>query len=232
MEANSSACLASLTETSSGRCRSTLAHSSSRLAPAARATILKSLRQRLHHGKTLPPNRACRAENGELLHRTIHFSVLPNWLETLLSVSPNLGHQILPLTERRQTGMSVLPAGQVNPNPIVPDNRDGQNQRIDSVKNAAMARKQAARILDARASLVRGLKKIPDLSRDIARRPPSPEGAVTAALSHRTNTRATINAPKMLANVPSQVFFGLSAAPGRAFQSSGRQNRPPCRRST
>lgn len=61
-----------------------------------------------------------------------------------------------------------LPAGQVNPNPIVPDNRNCQNQGIDSVKHAAVSREQRTGILHVGAPLVSRLKQIARLPGDVS----------------------------------------------------------------
>ena len=60
--------------------------------------------------------------------------------ESFLRLAPNLpGQPFLAVARPWVEGPVNLLAGRVDPNPIVPDNRDCQNQRIDPVKYAAMA---------------------------------------------------------------------------------------------
>src|SRR6185436_3385626 len=152
-QANSSAFFSSLTETNSGRCRSIWPVNSSRLPPAASATT---------------PNRSGNASTTERHCRPIE-PVEPKMDsrfkdESFLRLAPNLpGQTFLSVSRPWVEGPVDLPVGRVDPNPIVPDNRDCQNQRIDPVKYASMSRQQCSRILDACASFVSGFEQITSL---------------------------------------------------------------------
>src|SRR5579863_2218665 len=113
--ASSSAFSALATETSSGRWRAIWPASSSRLPPAASAAMAK---------------RSGNASTTERHWRPIE-PVEPK-------MASSFNEKLSPLTFLRNY-RDGLTAGQINPNPIVPDNRKGQNQHVDSVKNAAMA---------------------------------------------------------------------------------------------
>src|SRR6476646_5734644 len=156
-QASSSAFFSSLTETNSGRCRSICPVNSSRLPPAASATT---------------PNRSGSASTTERHCRPIE-PVEPKMDsrfkdESFLRLEPNLpGQTLLSVSRPWVEGPVDLLAGRVDPNPIVPDNRDCQNQRIYPVKYAAMPRQKRSRIFDACAPLVSGFQEITCLTRDI-----------------------------------------------------------------
>src|SRR6267378_4895330 len=84
-------------------------------------------RQRLHHRQALLANRTGGPQYGELLH-----GIVDSLFSTMVT-------------------LAGLRLGRVDPDPIIPDNRNRKDERVDSVKDSAMARQQASGILDPRA---------------------------------------------------------------------------------
>ena len=70
--------------------------------------------QRLHDREALSANRTRRAQDGELLHEVFRF----------------------PLRELKM--LADLRPGRIDQNPIIPDNRNRQDESIDPVKHASM----------------------------------------------------------------------------------------------
>src|SRR6266849_5670208 len=141
--ASSSAFLASLTDTTSGLCRSICPASSSRFPPAASATT---------------PNVPARDSTTDR-----HcFPIEP--------VDPNMAscftELLIPLLS--MVTLAGLRLGRIDPDPIIPDNRNRKDQRVDAVKDAAMTGQQASRILDPRTTLVRRFQKIAHLPRHVS----------------------------------------------------------------
>src|SRR5260370_19294969 len=141
----SSALPASPTETTSGWCRSICPISSSRLAPAASATT---------------PNFPGRASTTERHCRPID------------PVEPKMDNCFTESFVFLFVGWrpSDLRPGRVDQYPIIPDNRNGEDERIDSVKHAAMSRQNTPRILDPRAPLVRRFQQVAHLPRHVPHR--------------------------------------------------------------
>src|SRR6266705_5698902 len=139
---SSSARLASPTDTTSGWCRSICPATSSRLAPAARATT---------------PNRPGRLSTTERHCRPVE------------PVEPRMDSCFTESFDFLFVGwkLSDLRPGRVDHYPIIPDNRNGEDERVDSVKDAAMPRQNAAGILHPRAALVRRFEEIAHLPRDV-----------------------------------------------------------------
>src|SRR5882672_11537956 len=143
--ASSSAFLASPTDTNSGLCRSICPASSSRFPPAASATTANL------PGRDSTTDRHC-------------FPIEP--------VDPKMEscftELLIPfLSDGDSAGLRL---GRVDPDPIIPDNRNRKDERVDSVQDPAMARQQASGILDPRAPFVRRFKQITLLPRHVSLR--------------------------------------------------------------
>src|SRR5713226_5182108 len=139
----SSARLASPTDTTSGWCRSIWPTNSSRLAPAASATTPK------RPGRDSTTERHCRP---------------------IEPVEPKMASCFTESFDFLFVGweLSDLRPGRVDHYPIIPDNRNGEDERVDAVKDAAMPRQNTAGILHPCAALVRRFKQVPNLPRDVA----------------------------------------------------------------
>src|SRR5882724_13124260 len=66
--------------------------------------------------------------------------------------------------------LAGLRLGRVDPDPIIPDYRNGEDEGVDSVKDSAMPGEQTPGILDPRASLVRRFEQIANLPRHVPNR--------------------------------------------------------------
>src|SRR6267378_1169176 len=66
--------------------------------------------------------------------------------------------------------LAGLRLGRVDPDPIIPDYRNGKDERVDSVKDAAMTGQETPGILDPSATLVRRFKEIAHLPRHVSNR--------------------------------------------------------------
>src|SRR6266567_538598 len=64
--------------------------------------------------------------------------------------------------------LSDLRPGRVDHYPIIPDNRNGEDECVDSVKDTSVAGQKTTGILDPRAALVRRFEKIAHLPRHVA----------------------------------------------------------------
>src|SRR6266704_1610429 len=136
---------ASPTETTSGWCRSICPISSSRLAPAASATT---------------PNFPGSASTTERHWRPMD------------PVEPKMDSCFTESFVFLFVGWkpSDLRPGRVDQYPIIPDNRNGEDERIDSVKHAAMSRQQTPRILDPRAPFIRRFQEVAHLPCHVSHR--------------------------------------------------------------
>src|SRR5215469_10236413 len=63
---------------------------------------------------------------------------------------------------------SDLHARRVNPQPIIPDNREGEDESVDTIKNTAVAGEERAGVLNAGAALVGRFEQIAHLAGDVA----------------------------------------------------------------
>src|SRR2546429_9639973 len=132
-------------ETTSGRCRPICPINSSRFAPAASATT---------------PNLSGKASTTERHCRPID------------PVEPKMDSCFTEPFVFLFVGWKLfdLRLGRVDQYPIIPDNRNGQDKRIDSVKHSAMPGQNAAGILDPRAPLISRFQQVAHLPRDISHR--------------------------------------------------------------
>src|SRR5437879_1410262 len=107
----------------------------------------KPVRQSLHHRKALPPNRSRRTQYRYLFQGVLRIPFGVRRLAAAFLVIPIAGGN-----------PSDLRLGRVDQYPIIPDNRNREDQRIDSVKYTAMPWQNASRILDSRTSLISRLQ--------------------------------------------------------------------------
>src|SRR5581483_5483662 len=133
---------ASLTDTSSGRCRSIWPVSSSRLDPAARDTTVN------RPGSASTTDKHCRPME----------PVEPRMASLFTSCD---------FPRARAGGFADSCPRRAKPCPIIPDNRNRQNQRVDAVQNPPVSGKQRTRILHTGTALVRRLQQIAGLAKEI-----------------------------------------------------------------
>src|SRR5207244_5036739 len=139
---NSSARAPSPSETTSGRCRPICPINSSRFAPAASATT---------------PNLSGKASTTERHCRPID------------PVEPKMDSCFTEPFVFLFVGWKLfdLRLGRVDQYPIIPDNRNRQDERVDSVKHTAMPGQNDADSLDPRTPLIRRFQQIRNRHRDI-----------------------------------------------------------------
>src|SRR6266496_5307428 len=87
--------------------------------------------------------------------------------------------------------LSDLRPGRVDHYPIIPDNRNGEDECVDSVKDTSVAGQKTTGILDPRAALVRRFEKIAHLPRHVA----------TAAIATRCGSGTVMKRAKMRATI-------------------------------
>src|SRR5260370_41741354 len=163
--ARSSAFAASPTDTTSGRCRSIWPTSSSKFEPAASATT---------------PNRPGSDSTTARHCRPIHpvepkmFNFVKDGVTNASSFA--LEPAFLGLGIRAHVfgpvfcnGVPKLRPRRVDQGPIIPDTRNGQNQRVDTIEDPAVSRQHPSRILHAGAALVSRFEQVADLACDISR---------------------------------------------------------------
>src|SRR6267378_5569039 len=215
---NSSARCASPTETTSGRCRSICPINSSRLAPAANATTPNL------SGRASTTDRHCRPIDPVEPKMDSCFKESFNGVRRLAAAFPSS-----PSAARRPVDLRPW---RVDQYPIIPDNRNGKDERVDSVKNAPMTGQNTAGILDPRAALVRRFEKVANLPRHVAHRrhrkqvrqwheDPAAEDESNQHGSHKTGDssfpgflRAKVWCKRMLAYGAAHKISGTITNPG------------------
>src|SRR5260370_15844875 len=163
--ARSSAFAASPTDTTSGRCRSIWPTSSSKFEPAASATTRNgpgSEPTTARHCRPIDPVEPKMANFVKDCVTNSSSYVLGRYVVGPMYSRPCFGPVFC-------NGVPELRPRRVDQGPIIPDNRNGQNQRVDTIKDPAGSRQHPSRIIHAGAALVTRLQQVSDLARDISR---------------------------------------------------------------
>src|SRR5258708_16364783 len=162
--ARSSAFAASPTETTSGRCRSICPTSSSKFEPAASATTPNrpgSDSTTARHCRPIDPVEPKMANFVKDCVTNSSSYVLGPYVVGPMYSRPCFGPVFC-------NGVPELRPRRVDQGPIIPDNRNGQNQRVDTIEDPAVSRQHPSRILHAGAALVSRFEQVADLARDIS----------------------------------------------------------------